>query len=149
MFDRLIKLPPVDTCDCRMRIIGNRHLSQSMRSSLNMFSISVNAPMSARCSRRVKLLIVDGKGKKARLNHNSPKVSGLAALPSHLTHSYRAIRMPILHIVAFKSKDDATDEHMEQLFVDLRLDVRMPHLVKEWVRWLSSLAYSCSLSSSG
>ncbi len=41
--------------------------------------------------------------------------------------------MPILHIVAIKTKPGTTDERMQQLFDDLRLDQRVPHLLYDWV----------------
>ena len=41
--------------------------------------------------------------------------------------------MPILHIVGIKAAEGTSDERMEQLFHDLRLNERVPDLLYEWV----------------
>ena len=41
--------------------------------------------------------------------------------------------MPILHIVALKTKEGVDDDQMMKAFAEMRIDQRMPHLLYDYV----------------
>ncbi len=44
--------------------------------------------------------------------------------------------MPILHIVALKTKEGVDDDQMMRAFAEMRIDQRMPHLLYDYVWFL-------------